>query len=83
MSSAVECFEVGAEGVVGLTGDVALEAAEDLASVEPVGGASNEVELCNATLRLQRSDKFYLLCGAVDFLAPRSSYGRPSPGGGT
>jgi hypothetical protein len=40
MSSAVEGFEVGAECVVGLAGDVALEAAEDLAAVEPVGGAS-------------------------------------------
>src|SRR6186997_2071427 len=38
MSSAVECLEVGAEAVVGLAGDVALEAAEDLASVEAVGG---------------------------------------------
>jgi hypothetical protein len=38
MSSAVEGFEVGAEAVVGLAGDVALEAAEDLASVEAVGG---------------------------------------------
>src|SRR5436309_915053 len=38
MSSAVECAEVGAEGVVGLAGDVALEAAEDLASVESVCG---------------------------------------------
>src|SRR6266508_3105236 len=39
MSSAVERFEVGAEGVVGLAGDVALEAAEDLASVQSVGGS--------------------------------------------
>jgi hypothetical protein len=39
MSSAVECSEVGAEGVVGLTGDVALEAAEDLASVQSLGAA--------------------------------------------
>src|SRR5581483_7067941 len=37
MSSAVECFEVGAEGVVGLAGDVAFVAAEDLASVETFG----------------------------------------------
>src|SRR5438132_12979407 len=37
MSSAVECFEVCAEGVVGLAGDVALQAAEDLASVETFG----------------------------------------------
>ncbi len=39
MSSAVEGLEVGAEGVVGLAGDVALEAAEDFASVEAVGCA--------------------------------------------
>ena len=39
MSSAVECFHVGAEGVVGLAGDVAFEAAEDFASVEAVGFA--------------------------------------------
>src|SRR5712691_1333487 len=39
MSSSVECLEVGAEGVVGLAGDVAFEAAEDLASVEAVGGS--------------------------------------------
>src|SRR5947209_8761494 len=38
MSSAVERLEIGAEGVVRLAGDVALEAAEDLASVEPVSG---------------------------------------------
>src|SRR5229473_3205270 len=39
MSSAVECLEVGAEGVVGLAGDVAFEAAKDLASVEALSGA--------------------------------------------
>jgi len=39
MSSAVECFEVGSEGVVGRAGDVAFEAAEDFASVESVVGA--------------------------------------------
>ena len=39
MSWAVDRFQVGAEGVVGLAGYVALEAAEDLASVESVGGA--------------------------------------------
>src|SRR5712691_6645455 len=39
MSSAVERCEIGSEGVVGLAGDVALEAAEDLASVESVGFA--------------------------------------------
>src|SRR6266446_2862927 len=39
MSSAVEGLEVGAEGVEGLAGDVAFEAAEDLAFVEAVGGA--------------------------------------------
>src|SRR6266540_899902 len=39
MSSAVERLEVGAEGVVGLAGDVAFEAAEDFASVESFGGA--------------------------------------------
>src|SRR5712692_1513257 len=38
-SSAVERLEVGAECVVGLAGDVALEAAEDFASVESVGFA--------------------------------------------
>src|SRR2546425_12272229 len=37
MSSAVERFEVGAEGVVGLAGDVALEAAEDFALVQAFG----------------------------------------------
>src|SRR5438552_10921770 len=39
MSSAVQGFEVGAECVVSLAGDVALEAAEDLASAESLGGA--------------------------------------------
>src|SRR5438093_182948 len=39
MSSALQRVEVGAEGVVGLAGDVALEAAEDFASVESVGCA--------------------------------------------
>src|SRR6266705_7070240 len=38
MSSAVEGFEVGSECVEGLAGDVALEAAKDLAFVESVGG---------------------------------------------
>src|SRR6266540_6451880 len=46
MSSAVERFEVGSEGVVGLAGDVALEAAEDFASVESVGGAFGGVGAC-------------------------------------
>src|SRR5207244_2731705 len=36
-SSALQRLQVGAEGVVGLAGDVALEAAEDFASVESVG----------------------------------------------
>ena len=39
MSSAVECLEICAEGVVGLAGDVALEAAEDLAAVQAFGSA--------------------------------------------
>src|SRR6266516_3815135 len=46
MSSAVERFEVGSGGVVGLAGDVALEAAEDFASVESVGGALGGVGAC-------------------------------------
>jgi hypothetical protein len=45
MSSAVEGFEVGAEGVEGLAGDVALEAAEGFAFVEAVGGALGGVGL--------------------------------------
>src|SRR6266540_2879840 len=43
MSSTVYCLGIGAQCVVGLAGDVALEAAEDLASVEAVGGASGNV----------------------------------------
>src|SRR5437588_9852791 len=43
MSSAVERLQVGAEGVVGLAGDVALEAAEDFASGEAVSGALSGV----------------------------------------
>src|SRR5213592_1856228 len=45
MSSAVEGFEVGSEGVEGFAGDVALEAAEDLAFVESVGAAFGGVGL--------------------------------------
>src|SRR5439155_11642520 len=45
MSSAVECLEVGAQRVVGLAGDVALEAAEDFASVEAFCFASGGVGL--------------------------------------
>jgi len=43
MPSTVEGVEVGAESVVGLAGDVAFEAAEDLASVEAVCGAFSGV----------------------------------------
>src|SRR5438093_10283015 len=35
-----ELGEVGAEGLVGLAGDVALEAADDLAAVEAFGSAA-------------------------------------------
>src|SRR6266849_4668450 len=43
MSSAVERLEVGAEGVVGLARDVALEAAEDFAFVQAVCCPSGRV----------------------------------------
>src|SRR2546429_6942713 len=39
MSSAVERLEVGAERVVGLAGDVALEAADDFALAQSLAGA--------------------------------------------
>src|SRR6478609_5986574 len=46
MSSAVVCVGIGSEVVVGLAGDIALEAAEDFASVESVGGAFGGVRAC-------------------------------------
>jgi hypothetical protein len=39
MSSAVERLEVCPKGVVGLAGDVALEATDDLAFVQAIGAA--------------------------------------------
>src|SRR5712691_1014236 len=46
-----EAGEIGAEGVVELAGDVALEAADDLAFGEAFGGAAGQMRAKAASLR--------------------------------